>query len=68
MKELKNIYKKIIKNIKYSQRRSEFYTNKKRKKKSQLEKRNKIYLIKKNLGSSQLNKKLDYKKINLFVN
>ena len=47
--QFKKIYKEIIKNIKYQQKCSKLQINKKRIKKSQLKKRNKIYLFIKNL-------------------
>ena len=45
----------------------ELYTNSKRKKKAQLKRKDKIYLLRKNLKNLRLSKKLDYKKISLFV-
>ena len=44
----------------------EFYTNEKRKKKSQLKEKNKIYFYIRNLRIIWENRKLDYKKINSF--
>ena len=41
----------MIKNLDYYQKRSEPYNNNKRKKKSQLKEKDKIYLLKKNLGN-----------------
>ena len=62
---LKRIYEKLSKNIKYQQKRGEPNVNKK-KKESQLKKRDKIYLFIKNLKTLRLNKKLDHKKIGFF--
>ena len=50
VKQLKQIYNEIVKDIKYNQKRSENHINRKRKKKSQLKKRNKIYFFIKYLG------------------
>ena len=66
MKWLKELYKEIIRNIDYSQKRSELYINKK-KKKSQLKEKDKIYLLRRNLRNLWLNRKLDHKKIDSFV-
>ena len=65
--QLKNIYKEILRNIKYYQKCSKSQINKKKMKKSQLKEKNKIYLFIKNLKISRLNRKLDYKKVDLFI-
>ena len=61
------MHKELSKTIEYHQRRSESQINKKRTKKSQLKERDKIYLFIKNLKISQPSRKLNYKKINLFI-
>ena len=45
IKQLKQIHNKIVKDIEYNQKQSKNHINKKRKKKSQLKKRNKIYFL-----------------------
>ena len=65
--QLRNIYKEMSKNIEYHQKRSESQINKKRTKKPQLKKKNKIYLLTKNLKISQPNRKLDHKKVGPFI-
>ena len=64
--QLKYIYKEILKDIKYNQKWSENQINRKRKKKSQLKKGNKVYFLTKYLGIIKVNRKLDYKKVGLF--
>ena len=49
------------------QERSAKYQNKKRKTASQLKKRNKIYLLTKNLKTRKLNKKLNHVKVESFL-
>ena len=66
VKRLKQIYKEILKNIKYNQKWSENQINKKKKKKSQLKKRDKIYLLIKYLEITWANRKLNHKKVDLF--
>ena len=46
---LKRVYKEFSKNIEYQQKREKLNANKKRKKEPQLKKRDKIYLLTKNL-------------------
>ena len=50
IKQIKQIHNKIVKDIKYNQKWLEDYINKKRKKESQLKKRDKIYFLIKYLG------------------
>ena len=64
---LKRVYKELLKNIEYQQKRGEPNANKKRKKKPQLKEGNKKYLFIKNFRTSRPNKKLDYKKIGFFI-
>ncbi len=59
--------KKIHDNISKMQERSTKYQNKKRKTTSQLKKKNKIYLLTKNLKTRKSNKKLNYVKVELFL-
>ena len=65
--QLRNIYKEMLRNIEYYQKRSESQINKKRIKKSQLKKGDKIYLFIKNLKILWLSRKLDYKKVDSFI-
>ena len=64
---LKKIYNKLIRNINYSQKIAELYINKKRKKKSQFKEKNKVYHLRKYLRDLRPNKKLNHKKIGLFI-
>ena len=63
--QLKELHEKIFKNIKYNWYRSKPNINKKRKK-SQFKKKNKVYLLIKNLRILRANRKLNYKKVDLF--
>ena len=63
---LKRVHKELSKSIEYQQKRGEPNANKKRKKKPQLKKRDKIYLLTKNLKTSRPNKKLNHKKVGPF--
>ena len=59
-------FKNIKENIQKMHLKSERYVNKKRKKNSQLKKKDKVYLLTKNLTTKRLNKKLDHTKIGSF--
>ena len=60
---LKNIHEQIIK----FQKQSAIYVNKKKKMASQLKKKDKVYLLTKNLKTKRLNKKLNHVKIGSFL-
>ena len=64
--QLSKLYEKISRNIDYNQKRSELLINKKKKKESQLKEEDKIYILTKNLKITRTNKKLNYKKVDLF--
>jgi hypothetical protein len=59
--------KRVHDNISKMQERSTKYQNKKRKTASQLKKKNKIYLLTKNLKTRKLSKKLNHVKVESFL-
>ena len=65
--EIQTIYKKIARQIKTRNSKIAINSNKKRKNRPQLKKRNKVYLLTKNIKSKRLSKKLDYIKVRLFL-
>ena len=64
---MQKIYKEIAKRIKDNNEKIVKYVNKKRKNRPQLKKRDKVYLIIKNIRSKRLSKKLDYIKVRPFL-
>ena len=63
---MQTIYREIAKQIKIRNDKIAKYTNRKRKNRPQLKKRDKVYLLIKNIKSKRLSKKLDYIKVGLF--
>ena len=64
--EIKSVHELIQKKISQTHHTTESYQNKKRKMAPQLKKRNKVYLLTKNLKTQQPSKKLNHQKIEPF--
>jgi hypothetical protein len=63
---MRQLYKQLAKDINFSNARTSEYTNKKCSIKPILKKRNRVYLLQKNIKTKRLSSKLDFKKIELF--
>jgi hypothetical protein len=63
---MQNLYKKILRDIKFLRIRSASYYNKKRLKGPRLKKRDKVYFLRRNIEIIRLSNKLNYKKFRLF--
>ena len=66
MTEMWTLYNKLKQDIKFLLHRSTFYYNKYRSKESMLKKKNKVYLLQKNIKTTRSSSKLDYIKIKSF--
>ena len=64
---LRELYKKLSRNIKFIIIRSVIYYNSKRVKKLIFKKRDVVYLLRKNIKIKKLNTKLDYIKLGLYL-
>jgi hypothetical protein len=64
--KLKDLYRQLVVNIEFGNIRITEYANKKYNIKPPLKKRDKVYLLRKNIKTKRLNTKLDFKKLGLF--
>ncbi len=64
--KLKGLYSKIAIDIEFQNQQAAIYANKKQSIRPLLEKEDKVYLLRKNIRTKQLNTKLDFKKLGLF--
>ena len=64
---MQTMHKRIARQIKNKNKTIARSANKKRKNRPQLKKRDKVYLLTKNIRSKRLSKKLDYVKVRLFL-
>jgi len=60
------LHKELQKNIQFLSKRMTLYANKKRDKKSTLKKRNKVYLLKRNIKTKRSSNKLNHMKLEFF--
>ena len=61
------LHREMAKQIRTRNNKTAIYINKKRKNRPQLKKRDKVYLLIKNIKSKRLSKKLDHVKVRLFL-
>src|ERR1700733_14207066 len=66
MQNLKNLHKKLLKNIEFLNLKTAYYYNSKRFRKPLLQKKNKIYLLRQNIKTTRPSDKLNHKKLKLF--
>jgi hypothetical protein len=64
--KLKDLYQQLAVDIEFRNIQTKEYTNKKRNIELPLKKKDKVYLLKKNIKTKQLSTKLDFKKLGLF--
>ena len=60
------LYKELQKNIKFLNKRSALYVNKKRDRNSTLKEKNKVYLLRRNIKTKRLSNKLNHTKLESF--
>jgi len=64
--KIKDLYKKLAEELQFVAERNIYYYNQKYSQKPILKKRNKVYLVRKNINIKKPSDKLDYKKLRLF--